>query len=72
MLRLEVSDGGTGLASSLASERPGKLHNLGVGISGMRVRLEQLAGKLDIESGPAGTRVSAFVPISAAKPAEIA
>jgi signal transduction histidine kinase len=72
MLRLEVSDGGSGLASSLASEQPGKLHNLGVGISGMRVRLEQLAGKLDIESGPAGTRVHACVPIAAAKPANFA
>ena len=37
---------------------------IGVGISGVRVRLEQLGGRLDIRSGPAGTHVSAKVPIT--------
>jgi len=34
-----------------------------VGVSGMRVRLEQLRGSLQIASGPTGTRVTATVPL---------
>ena len=37
---------------------------LGVGVSGMRVRLEQLQGSLEIDGGPAGTRVTATVPLA--------
>jgi signal transduction histidine kinase len=49
MLWLDVADCGAGLASTIAGDESGKLHGVGVGISGMRVRLKQLAGKLDIE-----------------------
>jgi signal transduction histidine kinase len=36
---------------------------MGVGVSGMRVRLEQLGGRLAIESSSAGTCVIATVPL---------
>lgn len=61
-VRLEVTDRGRGLR-----DRPKAVSDLaatGVGISAMRIRLEQLGGRLEIRSGPSGTRVSATVPIA--------
>jgi signal transduction histidine kinase len=60
-IRLDVIDRGRGLRGQLASGTGAP--SLGVGISGMRVRLEQLGGRLDIQSSPSGTRVSATVTI---------
>lgn len=59
---LAVSDGGRGFQAGSA-DRKTPAQTLGVGVSGMRLRLEQLGGGLDIESGPSGTRVKALVPI---------
>jgi signal transduction histidine kinase len=39
---------------------------IGVGVAGMRERLQQLGGVLDIESGPHGTVVRAHVPVDGA------
>lgn len=38
--------------------------NIGVGLSGMRVRVEQLKGTLDIVSDSSGTAVTAAIPLS--------
>ena len=62
MVQLDVVDGGTGLGSLVEAGRE-EARQIGVGISGMRLRLEQLGGRLDIRSGPSGTHVSAKVPI---------
>jgi two-component system, NarL family, sensor kinase len=62
MVQLDVVDGGTGL-KSLVTVGSEEARQIGIGISGMRLRLEQLGGQLDIRSGPAGTHVSARVPI---------
>jgi two-component system, NarL family, sensor kinase len=62
MVQLDVADGGTGL-KSLGTVGSAEARQIGIGISGMRLRLEQLGGQLDIRSGPAGTHVSAKVPI---------
>jgi two-component system, NarL family, sensor kinase len=59
-VRLDVVDGGGGLA---AASDPGEAA-LGVGLSSMRFRLAQLEGRLQIESGPVGTRVTATVPVA--------
>jgi PAS domain S-box-containing protein len=61
-VQLEVVDSGTGLRSVVKAGSE-EARQIGVGISGMRLRLEQLGGRLDIRSGPAGTHVSAKVPI---------
>jgi signal transduction histidine kinase len=61
---LEVLDRGKGLKAAKVS-RDGDLGStIGVGISGMRVRLGQLGGQLEINSGRSGTRVTATVPLA--------
>jgi PAS domain S-box-containing protein len=67
-IRLEIADRGRGLQGPI--DAGDGVQAMGVGISGMRVRLEQLGGRLDIESGASGTRVSATVPLpkAAAEP----
>lgn len=51
---MEISDSGKGMATD---------PRLGVGIQGMRERVRQLGGTLQIESPGVGTRVQAIVPI---------
>ncbi len=63
-VRLEVSDSGRGMPPEVASGRD--LARMGVGIAGMRERLQELEGRLEIESGPGGTTVRAWVPVSGA------
>ena len=60
---LEVADGGGGFQPRSAIDAAEPLQEVGVGVSGMRFRLEQLRGTLEIGSGPAGTRVTATVPL---------
>lgn len=56
-VRVEVSDQGRGMA-------PGG--QAGVGVRGMRERVRQLGGKLEIKSGHEGTAVIATLPIAGA------
>jgi PAS domain S-box-containing protein len=61
-VRLDIIDGGIGLkAPAHANGEEAQL--IGIGISGMRLRLEQLGGQLEIQSSSLGTRVSASLPI---------
>ena len=59
---LKVRDWGHGMPVEL--RRLGKVGSLGVGIAGMRERLGQLRGHLEIESGKDGTTITAIVPLS--------
>jgi two-component system, NarL family, sensor kinase len=60
-VRLDVIDRGRGLRGEI---KPGTgARPVGVGVSGMRVRLEQLGGRLEIQSSPTGTCVTATLPI---------
>jgi PAS domain S-box-containing protein len=59
---LEVKDKGRGLPSTLKDNVHGVLL-VGVGILGMRERLRQLGGRLEIISGSKGTTVRATVPL---------
>jgi signal transduction histidine kinase len=61
---LEVEDHGHGMPSEPPSALPAGGGALGVGVAGMRERLQQLAGVLDIASSPQGTRVRARVPVA--------
>ena len=60
---LEIKDDGHGFAKPTTADTTLPLPQLGVGISGMRERLRQLGGRLDIESNAAGTIVRAVVPL---------
>jgi signal transduction histidine kinase len=64
VLTLIVRDDGHGAKGSLDQQS----ENLGVGIPGMRARLRQLGGRLDIIDSPAGLTVKAVVPLTAARP----
>lgn len=58
---LEISDKGKGMRPNAASDSACDLTYLGVGISGMRVRLHQLGGELQIRSMGQGTTIRAVV-----------
>jgi len=60
-LLLEVHDNGAGIPAEELTrllERAGS----GVGIAGMRERVRELGGELEIRSGPAGTTITARLP----------
>jgi CheY-like chemotaxis protein len=61
-VRLEVIDYGHGIKSGTARARLDGQAPLGVGIPGMRERLHQLGGDLNVEFGTNGTRVKATLP----------
>ena len=64
-VQLEVRDDGHGIPpeKQLDLNSPG---TLGVGFRGMRERVNQLGGELQLDSSPSGTRVSARLPIDPA------
>jgi two-component system, chemotaxis family, CheB/CheR fusion protein len=66
MVTLEVRDNGKGIPPKLLSKSGGGNQVVGVGILGMRERLSQLGGTLEIESDKSGTTVKVQVPIAAA------
>jgi two-component system, NarL family, sensor kinase len=62
-VRLEIIDHGKGLKAGTSRASPDGSARLGVGIPGMRERLHQLGGTLDVDFGAHGTRVLATVPM---------
>jgi CheY-like chemotaxis protein/two-component sensor histidine kinase len=67
-LHLEVEDNGKGIAT--ADLAPHGEFSLGVGIPGMRERLRELGGSLQIQSSNLGTKVIAILPITAERISE--
>jgi signal transduction histidine kinase len=61
-LRVEVQDAGKGIPSEKQSEIAGR-GKTGVGMSGMRERLRQFGGQLEVTSVPGQTIVAATLPI---------
>jgi PAS domain S-box-containing protein len=61
-LVLEVADKGKGIPPELLTMSAQSAAKLGVGIAGMRERLRQLGGRLEITSSSRGTIVRAVVP----------
>ena len=59
-LKLEIRDHGRGM--------PTPVPRAGVGIQGMRERVRQLGGTLEIDSSPSGTRLTAIFPAKTALP----
>lgn len=69
MIRLEVADQGKGIpAEVLDAFNRGSLSKLGVGLRGMKDRIRQLGGQLNVSSTAGGTVVSAAVPWREALP----
>ncbi|MBI2820621.1 MAG: PAS domain S-box protein [Acidobacteria bacterium] len=60
---LEVKDHGRGITPGALEESDGRGPVLGVGITGMRERMRQLGGWLEIHSDPGGTTVRATLPL---------
>ena len=61
-LELEVSDQGRGMDRTTVEPGKSTRSRLGVGILGMRERMTQLGGKLEVVSNSAGTTVRAAIP----------
>jgi PAS domain S-box-containing protein len=66
-LVLRIKDAGQGIPEGDRPQESTKSFLLGVGIPGMRERMRQLGGGLEIESGSEGTTVTATVPLKGAK-----
>ena len=62
---LEVVDKGKGVNAERAPVASDGVAQLGVGIPGMRERLHQLGGELNVDFAPTGTRVVASLPLKA-------
>ncbi len=60
-LVLEVEDKGKGMPPGIPEMADREILRLGVGIAGLRERLRQLGGRLELLSGPKGTTVRAIV-----------
>lgn len=67
-ITLEIRDRGKGLPAGILENGTSGPSRLGVGIRGMRERLQQLGGRLEIESGSGGTRVIAILPVRSPAP----
>ena len=68
-VHLEIKDDGTGIPPRIL-DGSDPTPPPGVGILGMTERVRLLGGRLEIESGDWGTRVTATVPLSHARPDE--
>ena len=62
---LEVRDYGRGIQNKLMGRSGPPVRDPGVGLAGMRERLNELNGKLEIEPANPGTRLRAIVPLFA-------
>ena len=61
---LEIQDKGRGMPATKKSNKPSDFVEMGVGIPGMRQRLVQLGGKLEVSSNSDGTTIAAVVPLT--------
>jgi signal transduction histidine kinase len=59
---LQISDDGKGMPEAVLAASSEKKTPLGVGILGMKERLLQLGGTLEISSSKKGTTIKAVVP----------
>jgi signal transduction histidine kinase len=59
---LQIQDAGKGIPKQVLGES-GELPWTGVGLRGMKERMQQLGGSLDLSSGRNGTTLTAIVPV---------
>ncbi len=70
MVTLQIEDKGHGMPEGVLGQEHQNVERLGVGIAGMRERLKQLGGRLEIDSSPRGTKVKAIVPCPPDEPSK--
>jgi signal transduction histidine kinase len=63
VISLSVRDYGKGISAERIAKMNGSGSDVGVGIAGMRERLKELGGRLEIESDSTGTLLKASVPL---------
>jgi PAS domain S-box-containing protein len=63
-IRLEVKDEGKGMPEEIQSKISSG-QSCGVGLSGMRERVRQFGGRLEVDSDETGTRITAVLPLPA-------
>jgi len=68
VISLSVRDYGNGISAERLAKMNGSGSDVGVGIAGMRERLKELGGRLEIESDATGTLLKASVPMPASIP----
>ena len=66
-LILTIEDQGCGIPDAVIDKPSGGVGSLGVGIPGMRERLNLLGGRLDVRSDATGTSLMAVVPLAKRK-----
>ena len=66
-ITLEVRDEGVGMQPASSGPAEGSQPRLGVGLTGMSERIEELGGRLEITSGSWGTSVKATLPLVLSK-----
>jgi anti-sigma regulatory factor (Ser/Thr protein kinase) len=67
-INLEIRDNGRGIAAERLARLRKASPETGVGLAGMRERMHELNGKLEVESDGQGTIMRAFVPLPAISP----
>lgn len=65
-LQLEIQDNGKGIAEERLRLLEASVGKIGVGITGMRERVRELGGRLEIRSGRSGTTVCVLLPLAIA------
>jgi signal transduction histidine kinase len=65
MVTLAIDDTGKGIPREVLEGFGKNGVNLGVGLAGMRERVTELGGRLEIDSNKSGTRLRAIIPIQA-------
>ena len=63
VISLSVRDYGRGISAERLAKMHGSGSDVGVGIAGMRERLKELGGRLEIESDSTGTLLKASIPL---------
>jgi signal transduction histidine kinase len=63
VISLSVRDYGKGIPAERLAKMNGSGSDVGVGIAGMRERLKELGGRLEIESNSTGTLLRALIPL---------
>lgn len=67
-VQLQVIDHGRGLPDEVLQRFESTGSNTGVGLAGMRERVKELGGQLNIQSNPDGTTLSVRIPIAEGQP----